>query len=1377
MGQYTQAVATIAGYYIGSLYGYPQLGAVVGAAFGAALQPAQKMQGAHLNDLKAPAFSYGSSLPLIRGRYRTAGAYLWASDKREIANTTEQGKGASTEITNYTYEIDALIQLSTDVISGVSRIWSNGELVYTALAGSSDASLAASGANERWRGLVIYTGSATQLPDPDYEAAVGIGNAPAYRGRGTIFIKGLQLGSSGQLPVLTFEVIGSGTHSVSNFAAGPTVAAPVYWAMGTPAGSTGVLRCHVGAWTASNGYANLVNVFDVDLFAKTQTWVGSYTATGYNPSANTHNTCYGHSDIDCFMFSAIADGTPCYLFSGNTGSRTAFTLPHSPGTDMVFSRLGGDIVFSSRSNYNNFTKQVFKYGVAGGSTPVSSSPTLPQYVNDVIIIGDRVYAASGATDGAIYVLALSDLSLITTLTVPAGYGGFHGGYQRLFEIDGCVGIVNTQSENQFVPQLGTWRYDVGQSAWVRIGTLTSGTGVPTTQIGSTMLVVGNLLISTLSSPSGTPQLQTFSSQLVVNPGQLDMAAEVAYLCQAAGLQSTQVDASSLAGLTIDGYAVTQISPVRSTLEMLANAFYFECTESDKLYFRRRGGSSAATISFSDLGAAEGEAAVENPMGLERANDTELPTRYSLSYVNLDDDYQTGSVFSDRLVGVGQETSAVQVPIVMSPERAKGIADTMVIDARIGATTFRPAITWADPRIEPTDVLTLIDEDGTQYRARVRREVLSPGRKELECVLDDASILQLTGTTESDYTPSTTVLAPANTQIVLMDIPILRDDDDVAGIYVAGKSLGGKWPGFTVMRSTDDSAFSNVGEATKQATLGTCTTTLGAWSGGTMFDEVNSVTVNVGASSTLASYTRDDILNGVAAGYMVGAELLYARDATLVSAGIYKLTGLLRGRRGTELAMASHGASEAFVVLAPSGIVKTVLSDAEIGRSFFWRGVTMGRSLGTATSQTKADTGVAVKPFSPVDVRGYRDGSSGAIGLTWKRRTRLSCRFTGPSGIYVPLGEDSEAYEVDVFADGTFTAVKRTLSASAAAVSYTVEQQVADFGSLPSVVYAKVYQIGKGGRGYPAQASVSGIDVIGHATVLYPNGTTFITSGVDTRSSGAIFIKTLLPAGVGAPCSVLLPDATGACLDLPFGTTGWKQVASAQATAIGLTPGSAYQSAWGAVAVFLAGAGVFQRVEWVGNGGGARDITHALGIAPAMAMVKGSDISEQWWMYSSAAGAGVSLRTPDTSAPFTPPTFGTDANAFPSTSTSSALKVGSSLNVAGINYCALLFADTGTEVDAGTYTGNGTTTGTAISLGWEPDVLIIRAINGSGSYTFITAAALKESATGATHWFMDSATSPFYSAVVSTSSTGFQAIANDLAVNESGTTYHYWARKR
>ena len=55
---------------------------------------------------------------------------------------------------------------------------------------------------------------------------------------------------------------------------------------------------------------------------------------------------------------------------------------------------------------------------------------------------------------------------------------------------------------------------------------------------------------------------------------------------------------------------------------------------------------------------------------------------------------------------------------------------------------------------------------------------------------------------------------------------------------------------------------------------------------------------------------------------------------------------------------------------------------------------------------------------------------------------------------VPLGEESETYEVDIL-DGDD--VKRTIAASTPTVLYTSAQQIADFGGVQSAVSVRVYQ--------------------------------------------------------------------------------------------------------------------------------------------------------------------------------------------------------------------------------------------------------------------------------------------------------------------------------
>lgn len=173
-----------------------QIGWMAGSLLGSALAPKQKAEGPRLNDLRVSGTEYGQPIPWVAGSPRISGQIVWASTRRETAKTEEVGKGGGAEYTTYTYDVDLLILLTENEIVGVSRIWSNGELVYGGETAKENV----------WIDLRVYTGAADQLPDPTYEAAVGTANAPAYRGRGYVFIQGLQLGSGGNIPNLTFEI-------------------------------------------------------------------------------------------------------------------------------------------------------------------------------------------------------------------------------------------------------------------------------------------------------------------------------------------------------------------------------------------------------------------------------------------------------------------------------------------------------------------------------------------------------------------------------------------------------------------------------------------------------------------------------------------------------------------------------------------------------------------------------------------------------------------------------------------------------------------------------------------------------------------------------------------------------------------------------------------------------------------------------------------------------------------------------------------------------------------------------------------------------------------------------------------------------------------
>ncbi len=211
---------------------------------------------------------------------------------------------------------------------------------------------------------------------------------------------------------------------------------------------------------------------------------------------------------------------------------------------------------------------------------------------------------------------------------------------------------------------------------------------------------------------------------------------------------------------------------------------------------------------------------------------------------------------------------------------------------------------------------------------------------------------------------------------------------------------------------------------------------------------------------------DDTINAMVIGADGRWEVIRFRTPTLISTGVYKLTGLLRGQRGTEWAMGLHSAGDTAVLLRTAGIRRIALSNSEIGMLRYYKGVSIGQTSDDVASQTLTDTAAGLKPFSPVGLRVLRDVVSGDNVITWRRRTRLATRFGGPMGDSVPLGEATEAYVVDLYTDGTYTTVLRTLSVAAASATYTAAQQSTDGVSQADPIYARVYQISAVvGRGY------------------------------------------------------------------------------------------------------------------------------------------------------------------------------------------------------------------------------------------------------------------------------------------------------------------------
>ncbi|RMF07563.1 MAG: hypothetical protein D6763_12090 [Alphaproteobacteria bacterium] len=388
-------------------------------------------------------------------------------------------------------------------------------------------------------------------------------------------------------------------------------------------------------------------------------------------------------------------------------------------------------------------------------------------------------------------------------------------------------------------------------------------------------------------------------------------------------------------------------------------------------------------------------------------------------------------------------------------------------AWVSRDRFTLALTRRHLLLASGDVVTLTLDDGSVFEVQIEEVEFGGGRLLCRGVRFRADVFASAAAGDSGLFPPQVLPAVPETTLRLLNLPPVTPASVFAPVFfaaAAGTDTG--WRGAALYQSTDGGAdYGQLAGLAAPAVMGTCQNVLGDGPDAS-WDEANTLTVRLlHDDMTLESRPELAVLNGANAA-LVGAEIIQFKTAVLDQSGDYVLSGLLRGRRGTEHAIASHGVNENFTLLTPATAVAVEVGFTALGKDYLYKGVSVGNSLVDAPAQNFTYTGLNLKPFSPVHVRGAR-GSGGDLAITWVRRTRGAGDWL--DGADVPLAEEVEAYEVDILNSG---AVVRTITTSTPTVTYTAAQQTADFGAIQSSVDVAVYQLSATvGRGTPASATL------------------------------------------------------------------------------------------------------------------------------------------------------------------------------------------------------------------------------------------------------------------------------------------------------------------
>jgi hypothetical protein len=420
----------------------------------------------------------------------------------------------------------------------------------------------------------------------------------------------------------------------------------------------------------------------------------------------------------------------------------------------------------------------------------------------------------------------------------------------------------------------------------------------------------------------------------------------------------------------------------------------------------------------------------------------LPRSLELTFYDPARDFQTGQMRASAASSGGNDES-VELPAALSADRAKSLAETSL--ARRWAQRDRLTLRLPPDRLDVVPG-SIVFVGGSAWRVdEVTFEKLV-ARVSLSRAWD--SVVSAPADSGSHLPAPDQVATPS--AIVVLDLPDLGiGRHDVPTLQIAACQAGAGWRQVPI-EVTSAGEVTTIASASAEAVIGTA---LDSLDGGT------SVDVELAdPDHWLESRDAAALANGANLAAL-GSELVQFGSAVPIGPQRFRLSGLLRGCRGTEWAIGSHAVGETFVLISPGTLREVVLPPFAIGSTISIKA--RGLADDEAVPVVMTVTGEAMRPPSPVDLV-VQVAADGGLSATWTRRSRAGWMW--PAGSEAPLGESSEKYRVTVqgsSATVTFEALEPQIAIAADALT-----------GITGAVAVSVVQIGDFAQSRPVTASVT-----------------------------------------------------------------------------------------------------------------------------------------------------------------------------------------------------------------------------------------------------------------------------------------------------------------
>jgi Putative phage tail protein len=534
------------------------------------------------------------------------------------------------------------------------------------------------------------------------------------------------------------------------------------------------------------------------------------------------------------------------------------------------------------------------------------------------------------------------------------------------------------------------------------------------------------------------------------------------ICQRAEAPDIKFDTAGVDLIPFEGYWTQGAIPTVTALQPVLTAYQVAVQErNDTVAFFNIENADVIQIengaAFSDLGVQSGSdtPSAGDKLRITQRDTADLPTSIGVSHQDPDQQYAQGyQHFKQRQpseLASANEQNVQLDNLVLTRKQARNLAGTMMRRAWVNATALEFQLPIAYCELLENDLVTLTDDEGMDYTARViRREIGNNYVVNCYAVVEDVN-LEVRGSPVQG--PSEIVIGTPEPVVptgYVLDIPPLVDEDAfVPGYYVAACSPGGDaWNGATVYESRDSgNTWQQVTVLNTECGIGTLFSTLPSGTpsdgiGSVTWDTVNSFTVAIddfGPLGAPVTMTEPDVLDGW--NWMLiqdgsNFEIVGARDVVDNGDGTFTFDYLLRGLRGTYDSSATTkaiGSRVTFLFGArQQEAIKFIplnVSAATLPLSLQIKFVPPGASLVDVTAQSVTINAWNARPMPGRMFSTDLDLATYDRTFTFAPWTRLQTPvgYGGPAAGYT-LDETFEGYSVRIY-DPTGATLMRTKTIS------------------------------------------------------------------------------------------------------------------------------------------------------------------------------------------------------------------------------------------------------------------------------------------------------------------------------------------------------------